>query len=98
MQLLNEKNEYLLIEVTEEQPVKVVLKGLPVEMDTSEIQGNGFPINRIPQMRNHRMKILHRFNTRDLYLIIKVEPYKRKTRQPYASTVPDFTIPPGIAT
>ncbi|GBO37631.1 hypothetical protein AVEN_273124-1 [Araneus ventricosus] len=88
MQFLNEKNEYLLIEVTEEQPVKVVLKGLPVEMDTSEIQGdltrNGFPINRIPQMRNHRMKILHRFNTRDLYLIIKVEPYKRKTRQPYA--------------
>lgn len=61
VQFLMEKNEELiLLEATIDRPIKVVLKGLHVEANTTDIvkdlKTKGFRVSRISQMRNYKLQ------------------------------------------
>ncbi|GBM69747.1 hypothetical protein AVEN_75389-1 [Araneus ventricosus] len=81
-----EKNEELiLLESTIDRPIKVVLKGLHVEANTTDIVKNlktkGFTVSRISQMRNYKfqkplnmflMKIKKVVNYQNIYNIKEI--------------------------
>ncbi|GBM27759.1 hypothetical protein AVEN_25373-1 [Araneus ventricosus] len=61
IQLLMEKKEkFILLEASVDRPIKVVLKGLHAETNTTDIvedlQSKGFTVNRISQMRNYKLQ------------------------------------------
>ncbi|GBN41922.1 hypothetical protein AVEN_41488-1 [Araneus ventricosus] len=61
MQFLKDRNEdFMLNEASMVRPLKVVLKGLHEDTDTSitveDLEEKGYKINRILQMKNFRLK------------------------------------------
>ncbi|GBN24733.1 hypothetical protein AVEN_38846-1 [Araneus ventricosus] len=60
VQLLTEKEEFILLETTKDRPIKVVLKGLQAGTNTAEIvddlSNKSFTINRISPMKNYKLQ------------------------------------------
>ncbi|GBN60442.1 hypothetical protein AVEN_172977-1 [Araneus ventricosus] len=61
IQLLKEKKEeFMLLEASEDRPIKVVLKGLHADTNSTDIvedlQSKSFTVNRFSQMRNYKLQ------------------------------------------